>query len=204
MSSSKPQFVNFQVIPIGQPIPAVSADYNSESSEDRLFNLFGGGNKPSFLPSKPSFNLFGGSKPGKGKPSYKPSSSRPKPSYGAPSVSKPSYKPRFESRPFNYITVHCRFNFIFRPSSSYGVPQAAPISSSYGVPQAPPIGYGVPQSPPINSNYKAPSTTSFVTPQNNNNNNLNGFTSQASYQSQKRPNRDSLRVNNKYLYLFKL
>ena len=100
----------------------------------------------------------------------------------------------------SFQTYHCRYNFIFRPSSSYGVPQAAPISSSYGVPQAPPIGYGVPQSPPISSNYKAPSTTSFVTPQNsNNNNNLDGFTSQASYQSQKRPNRDSLRVKNNFL-----
>ena len=67
---------------MGQPIAAVAADYpgvGTEDSEDRLFNLFGGNRKP-------SFNLLGGQKPGKGgRPSYKP-----RPSYGAP---KPSYKP---------------------------------------------------------------------------------------------------------------
>ena len=74
------------MIPVGQPIAAVAADYpgvGTEDSEDRLFNLFGGNRKP-------SFNLLGGLKPGKGgggggRPSYKP-----RPSYGAP---KPSYKP---------------------------------------------------------------------------------------------------------------
>ena len=73
------------MIPVGQPIPAVAADYpgvESEDSQDRLFNLFGGNRKP-------SFNLLAGLKPGKGggggRPSYKP-----RPSYGAP---KPSYKP---------------------------------------------------------------------------------------------------------------
>ena len=86
------------------------------------------------------------------------------------------------------------------PSSSYGVPRAPPVG--YGVPQAPPIGYGVPQAPAISGNYKAPSSTSFTTPQNNNNNNinsnsnnLNGFASSDSYQSQNRPNRESLRVS---------
>ena len=69
---------------MGQPIAAVAADYSSVDAgdgQDRLFNLFGGNRKP-------SFNLLGGLKPGKGgggRPSYKP-----RPSYGAP---KPSYKP---------------------------------------------------------------------------------------------------------------
>ena len=71
---------------MGQPIAAVAADYpgvDAEDSQDRLFNLFGGNRKP-------SFNLLGGLRPGKGgggggRPSYKP-----RPSYGAP---KPSYKP---------------------------------------------------------------------------------------------------------------
>ena len=74
------------MIPVGQPIAAVAADYSSVDAgdgQDRLFNLFGGNRKP-------SFNLLGGLKPGKGgggggRPSYKP-----RPSYGAP---KPSYKP---------------------------------------------------------------------------------------------------------------
>ena len=75
----------------------MSADYGStDSIDDRLFNLFGGGgggNRNKF-PSLP--NLFGGKKPGKGsggKPSYKPpgSSNRPRPSYGAPAA-RPSYK----------------------------------------------------------------------------------------------------------------
>ena len=68
-----------QVIPVGDPIPAVAADYPGDQSEDRLFNLFGGSGGP-------SFNILGGLKPGKkGRPSFKP-----RPSYGAP---KPSYKP---------------------------------------------------------------------------------------------------------------
>ena len=167
----------FQVIPIGDPIPAVSADY-SQSSEDRLFNLLGNNNRlqlPSL--SKPSFNLFsGGKKPSKskGRPSYKAPGSRPKPAYNSPN-SRPSYK---------------------APSSGYGVPKAPVLSSSYGVPQAPPVGYGVPQGPALSSNYRAPTATAFSTPQNNNNNNnLNGFATQDSYSSQKRPNRDSLQVS---------
>ena len=154
------------MIPIGEPIPAVSADYKA-TSQDRLFNLLGGGSKPSL----PNLNLFGGGKkPGSGgKPSYRPPGSRPKPAYNAPS-SRPSYK--------------------------------AP-SSGYGVPQAPPVGYGVPQAPALSSGYKAPASTGFVTPQNNN---LNGLATQDSYSSQKRPNRDSLKVfsNNECISISKI
>ena len=70
-----------QVIPVGQPIAAVAADYVGDEPEDRLFNLFGGSKGP-------GLNILGGltpSKGGGGSPSYKP-----RPSYGAP---KPSYKP---------------------------------------------------------------------------------------------------------------
>ena len=93
----------FQVIPIGEPIPAISADY-TEQGEDRLFNIFGGGR-----PNKPSFNLFGGNKGNKGggsRPSYKaPGSNRPKPSYGAPKPSYSAPKPSYSA-----------------PKPSYGAP----------------------------------------------------------------------------------
>ena len=102
-------FSTFQVIPIGEPIPAISADY-SEQGEDRLFNLFGGGGG---RPQKPSFNLFGGKKGNKGggrpKAKPKPSYGAPKPSYGAPKPSYSAPKPSYGAPAVNNARlVHLR------------------------------------------------------------------------------------------------
>ena len=130
----------FQVIPIGDPIPAVSADYSE--GEDRLFNLFGGGGRP----KKPSFNLFGGNKGNKGggRPSYKaPGSSRPKPSYGAPKPSYSAPKPSYGAPAVN--NARLLHLCIYKNVKNVVKPFFRPPSNSYGVPQAPPVGYGVPQ-----------------------------------------------------------
>ena len=148
MTINKVNILSFQVIPIGEPIPAISADYK-EQGEDRLFNLFGGGK-----PQKPSFNLFGGNKKGNkggGRPSYK-APSRPKPSYGAPKPSYSAPKPSYGAPAVNNArSVH---NCLSQNVHNIGNPCFRPPSSSYGVPQAPPVGYGVPQVRVKNSGHK--------------------------------------------------
>jgi len=185
--SSTVQYVQpVQVIPVGDPIPAVPA---GSHGQDRTFNLFGKKQKPSFPTFPNPFNKFNkpigkpsynapGSKPSYNAPGSRPSYNAPgsKPSYNAPGGgSKPSYNP---------------------PSSGYGVALAPPISGSnnpssdsYGVALAAPLS-GSPS-----SSFRAPS---FTTPQSDNS--FNSLLSSGQQQNQ-RPTRDSVRDTQCYCTL---
>ena len=150
----------FQVIPVGDPIQALPVDgfnKDSDSSLDRVFNIFGSKPKQplSFINR---FKNRGNRQKNRPKPSYgapKPSYGAPKPSYGAP---KP--QPSYNAPKPSYGAPRPSYNAPSPPKPSYGVPRPG-----YGAPSA---GYAAPgsigpeevdysQAPPLNS-YSPPGT----------------------------------------------
>jgi len=131
-----------QVVPVGQPVPAVAAqDFQytvpvENPIANRDYSISSEYGAPSYEAPKPS---YGAPKPTYGAP--KPSYGAPKPSYGAP---KPSYgapKPSYGA-----------------PKPSYGAPEQSYLSTNY---DAPTTGYRGPKpsySGP-NADYGAPSVS---------------------------------------------
>merc|ERR1712117_351487 len=130
-----------EVVPVGQPIPAVAAEgfqytvpaENPIANRDFSVSSGYGAPKPSYNAPKPSYNA---PKPTYGAP--KPTYGAPKPTYGAP---KPTYKePSVSYGPPSYDTPTTGYR---GPKPSYNAP-----SAEYGAPKpgynAPSVTYGAP------------------------------------------------------------
>ena len=150
-----------QVVPVGQPIPAVAAQgfqytvpVENPDIANRDFSVSSGYGAPSYEAPKPS---YGAPKPSYNSPSV--SYGPPKPSYNAPTSGYGAPKPSYDAPTSGYRGPKPSYN---APSSEYGAPKPsynAPkpsysaTSSEYGAPKP---SYKAPQP---SSEYGAPKPT---------------------------------------------
>jgi len=177
-----------QVVPVGQPIPAVAAEgfqytvpvENPIANRDFSVSSGYGAPKPSYGAPKPSYGApkpsYGAPKPSYGapKPSYgapQPSYDAPKPSYGAPTptYNEPSVSygpPSYDTPTSGYRGPKPSYN---APSSQYGAPQGSNSvpSSEYGAPKPtynePSVTYGTPLTSYKSASSKLDTISSFQT-----------------------------------------
>merc|ERR1711892_1111017 len=159
-----------QVVPVGQPIPAVAAQgfqytvpVENPDIANRDFSVSSGYGAPSYEAPKPSYNSPSVSY-GPPKPSYNtPTSgySAPKPSYDAPSSEYGAPKPSYNAPKPSYSATSSEYG---APKPSYKAPQP---SSDYGAPKptynTPSVSHGAPLTSYNGPSSKVDTTSSFQT-----------------------------------------